>query len=212
MTVRTLETARLLHIRREVIALLAALHLQKPDMTLLKKLSDHEWRSLLAFCDISHLTLLLALLPSDGLPDWAVERLKRNLADNALRFELVKAPYREAADAFAKAGIAHIVIKGFTQAPEYVAEPSFRKQTDLDIYCLPENIEPAQIALARLLAQKPWIVPIPGTTKLHRLYENLGAVAVELTPDDLEAIENADAGLAIQGARYPERLEQLTGR
>jgi len=71
---------------------------------------------------------------------------------------------------------------------------------------------PAQIALAWLLAQKPWIVPIPGTTKLHRLEENIGAVSVELTPDDLRDIDDAAARITVQGARYPEKLEQLTGR
>jgi aryl-alcohol dehydrogenase-like predicted oxidoreductase len=70
----------------------------------------------------------------------------------------------------------------------------------------------AQIALAWLLAQKPWIVPIPGTTKLHRLDENIGAVSVELTPDDLREIESAASKIEVQGARYPERLEQMTGR
>jgi aryl-alcohol dehydrogenase-like predicted oxidoreductase len=71
---------------------------------------------------------------------------------------------------------------------------------------------PAQIALAWLLAQKPWMVPIPGTTKLHRLDENIGAVSVELTPGDLRDIENAASKITVQGARYPERLEQMTGR
>jgi aryl-alcohol dehydrogenase-like predicted oxidoreductase len=71
---------------------------------------------------------------------------------------------------------------------------------------------PAQIALAWLLAQKPWIVPIPGTTKLHRLDENIGAVAVQLTPDDLRDIEGAAAKITVQGARYPEKLERMTGR
>ena len=71
---------------------------------------------------------------------------------------------------------------------------------------------PAQIALAWLLAQKPWIVPIPGTTKLHRLEENLGAVDVELTADDLEEIETAASKITVQGARYTEKLEQMTGR
>ncbi len=70
----------------------------------------------------------------------------------------------------------------------------------------------AQIALAWLLAQKPWIVPIPGTTKLHRLDENIGAVAVALTPDDLREIETAASKITVQGARYPEKLEQMTGR
>jgi aryl-alcohol dehydrogenase-like predicted oxidoreductase len=71
---------------------------------------------------------------------------------------------------------------------------------------------PAQIALAWLLAQKPWIVPIPGTTKLPRLEENLGAAAIELTHDDLREIESAAAKIAVQGARYPEHIEQMTGR
>ncbi len=70
----------------------------------------------------------------------------------------------------------------------------------------------AQIALAWLLAQKPWIVPIPGTTKLHRLEENLGAASVELTPDDLWDINSASSRIKVEGARYPERLEQMTGR
>ncbi len=71
---------------------------------------------------------------------------------------------------------------------------------------------PAQIALAWLLAQKPWIVPIPGTTKLNRLDENIGAVSVELTPDDLRNIDAAASNIKVQGARYPERLEAMTGR
>jgi aryl-alcohol dehydrogenase-like predicted oxidoreductase len=71
---------------------------------------------------------------------------------------------------------------------------------------------PAQIALAWLLAQKPWIVPIPGTTKLHRLEENIGAASIELTPDDLREIETASSEIKVHGARYPEKLEAMTGR
>lgn len=71
---------------------------------------------------------------------------------------------------------------------------------------------PAQIALAWLLAQKPWIVPIPGTTKLERLKENVGAGAIELTPDDLRQIDGAASQIKVQGARYPEHLEKMTGR
>jgi aryl-alcohol dehydrogenase-like predicted oxidoreductase len=71
---------------------------------------------------------------------------------------------------------------------------------------------PAQIALAWLLAQKPWIVPIPGTTKLNRLDENIAAVAVKLTPDELHEIDSAASKIKVQGARYPEKLEQMTGR
>jgi aryl-alcohol dehydrogenase-like predicted oxidoreductase len=71
---------------------------------------------------------------------------------------------------------------------------------------------PAQIALAWLLAQKPWIVPIPGTTKLERLEENIGAASVELTSNDLREIDRAASKITVQGARYPEKLEQMTGR
>jgi aryl-alcohol dehydrogenase-like predicted oxidoreductase len=75
-----------------------------------------------------------------------------------------------------------------------------------------KNATPARIALAWLLAQKPWIVPIPGTTKLHRLDENMGAASIQLTPDDLREIDRAASRITVHGARYPEQLEQLTGR
>src|SRR3954470_10275245 len=75
-----------------------------------------------------------------------------------------------------------------------------------------KNATPAQVALAWLLARKPWIVPIPGTTKLHRLEENLGAADVELTPDDLREIEDAASRIMVHGERYPEQHERLTGR
>ncbi len=71
---------------------------------------------------------------------------------------------------------------------------------------------PAQVALAWLLAQQPWIVPIPGTTKLHRLEENIGAAAIEFTPDDRRDIEEAASQITVQGARYPEHLQRMTGR
>jgi aryl-alcohol dehydrogenase-like predicted oxidoreductase len=71
---------------------------------------------------------------------------------------------------------------------------------------------PAQIALAWILAQKPWMVPIPGTTKLHRLEENIGAAAIQLTADDLQQIDNATARIPVQGARYPENLQKLVNR
>ena len=71
---------------------------------------------------------------------------------------------------------------------------------------------PAQVALAWLLAQKPWIVPIPGTTKLHRLEENIGAAKLSLSTDDLKQIEGALSDITIEGARYPEHLQRLVGR
>jgi aryl-alcohol dehydrogenase-like predicted oxidoreductase len=75
-----------------------------------------------------------------------------------------------------------------------------------------KNAAPAQIALAWLLAQKPWIVPIPGTTKLHRLEENLGSLNVELTNEDLRQLEIAASKIPVQGARYPEELQKMVGR
>jgi aryl-alcohol dehydrogenase-like predicted oxidoreductase len=95
--------------------------------------------------------------------------------------------------------------------------PEARKANQALVHLLGEIAQrkkatPAQITLAWLLAQKPWIVPIPGTTKLERLEENIGAVALELTPDDLREIESAASRITVQGARYPEELEQMTGR
>ncbi len=75
-----------------------------------------------------------------------------------------------------------------------------------------KNATPAQVALAWLLAQKPWIVPIPGTTKLHRLEENIGAVAIEFTSGELHEIEDASSKIIVQGERYPEQLQKLVGR
>jgi len=75
-----------------------------------------------------------------------------------------------------------------------------------------KDVTPAQLALAWLLAQKPWIVPIPGTTKLERLEENLQAAAIELTSDDLREIERAASQITVHGARYPEHLDKMTGR
>src|SRR5229473_7700422 len=74
-----------------------------------------------------------------------------------------------------------------------------------------KNATPAQVALAWLLAQEPWIVPIPGTTKLNRLEENIGGVSIQLTPEDLRDIDGAASKITVEGARYPERLEKMTG-
>jgi aryl-alcohol dehydrogenase-like predicted oxidoreductase len=82
----------------------------------------------------------------------------------------------------------------------------------IDKFAQQKKVTPAQVALAWLLAQKPWIVPIPGTTKLHRLEENIGAAAVALTPEEIRELETAAAEIAVQGARYPEALQKLVGR
>jgi aryl-alcohol dehydrogenase-like predicted oxidoreductase len=101
------------------------------------------------------------------------------------------------------------------QLPRFSAEAMKANQAFVDLLgsiAKQMNATPAQIALAWLLAQKPWIVPIPGTTKLSRLEENIGAISIELTADDLINIEEAASKIPIQGDRYPEHLEKLTGR
>jgi aryl-alcohol dehydrogenase-like predicted oxidoreductase len=99
--------------------------------------------------------------------------------------------------------------------PRFTPEARKANQAIVDLLgriAAQKKATPAQIALAWLLAQKPWIVPIPGTTKLTRLDENIGAVAIELTPVDLREIDAAAAKITLQGARYPEKLEAMTGR
>jgi len=102
-----------------------------------------------------------------------------------------------------------------SKLPRFTPEAMKANQALVDLLgriAAKKKATPAQIALAWLLAQKPWIVPIPGTTKLHRLEENIGAASVELTSDDLRDIDDAAAEITVQGARYPEKLEQMTGR
>jgi aryl-alcohol dehydrogenase-like predicted oxidoreductase len=82
----------------------------------------------------------------------------------------------------------------------------------LSVIAARKKVTPAQLALAWLLAQKPWIVPIPGTTKLDRLEENIGAVALELSSDELREIDSVASTVHLQGARYPEQLNRLVGR
>jgi aryl-alcohol dehydrogenase-like predicted oxidoreductase len=99
--------------------------------------------------------------------------------------------------------------------PRFAEENRKANQAMVDLiekFAKQKKAKPAQIALAWLLAQKPWIVPIPGTTKLHRLEENIGAAAVELTPADVRQLEAAASEIAVQGARYPEQLQKLVGR
>jgi aryl-alcohol dehydrogenase-like predicted oxidoreductase len=99
--------------------------------------------------------------------------------------------------------------------PRFTPEARQANQAMVDLLVRiaePRKATPAQIAIAWLLAQKPWIVPIPGTTKLERLEENLGAAAIELTSDDLREIERAASKIAVLGDRYPEEIEKMTGR
>ncbi len=145
VALRSGSTAR--HIPPEVKALLSALQLSEPELAPLKTLSSEEWASLLSFSDLAHLTLQIAQLPMDGFPDWVVERLRSNLEDNVLRYERIKSTYRETTEALDRAGVEHLVIKGFTQSPDYVADPQFRAQSDIDFFCPPESIWAARDAL-----------------------------------------------------------------
>jgi len=99
--------------------------------------------------------------------------------------------------------------------PRFTPENRKANQAMVDLigrFAQQKKATPAQVALAWLLAQKPWIVPIPGTTKLHRLEENIGAAAVQLMPDDLRQLESAASKIPVQGERYPEELQKLVGR
>jgi aryl-alcohol dehydrogenase-like predicted oxidoreductase len=99
--------------------------------------------------------------------------------------------------------------------PRFTPENRKANQAMVDMvekFAQQKKVTPAQIALAWLLAQKPWIVPIPGTTKLHRLEENIGAVNVTLTPEEVRELESAASKIPVQGARYPEALQKLVGR
>jgi aryl-alcohol dehydrogenase-like predicted oxidoreductase len=99
--------------------------------------------------------------------------------------------------------------------PRFAPENRKANQAMVDLlgrFAQQKKATPAQIALAWLLAQKPWIVPIPGTTKLHRLEENIGAVNIKLSPEELRELEAAASKIAVQGARYPEELQKMVGR
>jgi aryl-alcohol dehydrogenase-like predicted oxidoreductase len=99
--------------------------------------------------------------------------------------------------------------------PRFRPEARKANQSLVDLlrrFAQERSATPAQIVLAWLIAQKPWIVPIPGTTKLRRLEENLGAADIELTPEDLQELDDAASRIDVQGARYPEHLEKRVGR
>src|SRR6478672_2456968 len=99
--------------------------------------------------------------------------------------------------------------------PRFTAENRKANQAVVDLvtrFAAEKKVTPAQVALAWILAQKPWMVPIPGTTKLHRLEENIGSVNVQLTADDLRQIDNASAKITVEGERYPENLQKLVNR
>jgi hypothetical protein len=134
-------------IPREVAALVDALQLEGSNTDALLALDDDDWKKLLDFCDLAHLTLPLSQVKLGGAPSWVIRRLETNVAHNALRYERLKTAYMEAADALDRADVPYLVLKGFTLAPDFVSDPRLRLQSDFDIYCPQPHIEAAQAAL-----------------------------------------------------------------
>jgi hypothetical protein len=131
-------------------AAMQALQLQGADSTLLRRLQDEDWKQLLPMLDHARLTLPLAQQPHSGFPCWVHERLKSNLADTLRHWERVQMAYREAAATLDTKGVEYLVLKGFTQAPDYVSQPQLRKQSDIDFYVPPEQISSAVLCLQEI--------------------------------------------------------------
>jgi predicted MFS family arabinose efflux permease len=127
-------------IPHHVEALLAALKFQGAQPEALRSLHDSEWRDLLEFTDLAHMTFPLWRTCTNLLPNWVRERLERNAADNTLRFQNIKAVYSELATALTEVEVEHLVLKGFAQYPGYVEDPRLRMQSDIDLYCPSESI------------------------------------------------------------------------
>jgi hypothetical protein len=135
---------------KEFAALMDALQLEGSNTDALLALDDAEWLRLLEFCDLSHLALALSQVNLRRAPEWVLDRLEANISDNALRFEHVRTAYVEAAAALRHAGVPHLVLKGFTQCPDYVSDPCLRLQSDIDLYCPQQQIQMAQATLMRI--------------------------------------------------------------
>jgi hypothetical protein len=135
---------------REFAALMDALQLEGANTDALSALDDAEWRRLLEFSDLAHLSLSLVQLDLSDIPQWVTHRLEQNVSDNARRFERVRETYAEAATALIQADVSHVVLKGFTLAPHYVSDPRLRLQSDIDLYCPQDQIAAAQAALVRI--------------------------------------------------------------
>jgi hypothetical protein len=127
-----------------------ALQLQDPDATLLRALQDEDWKQLLPMLDRARLTLPLAQRPHSGFPCWVHERFSSNLADTARNWQRVQSAYCEAAAALDARGIDYLVLKGFTQAPDFAPRPDLRRQSDIDFYVPPDQIKSAVIGLQEI--------------------------------------------------------------
>ena len=133
-----------------VRALLSALQFRGDDPEGLRSLDESEWRELLEFSDLAHLTLPLWRNCADVLPDWVRERIERNVSDNAKRFDNVNHVYLEVAKALDDVQVEYLVLKGFAQYPGYVEDPRLRMQSDIDLYCPEDGILRARDALLNL--------------------------------------------------------------
>jgi putative nucleotidyltransferase-like protein len=129
---------------------LDALQLRGAESVRIWELTDAQWEELLTFCDLAHLTLPLVKACRDDVPAWVLSRTKQNLADNRLRVHRIETAYREIAEAFERAGVEHLVFKGFAQYPDFAEALDFRMQSDIDLYCPPEALPAAQAALESL--------------------------------------------------------------
>jgi hypothetical protein len=130
--------------------LMAALQWMDPQPQQLRDLAQPDWRDMLDFCDLAHLTLPLVSRSASVMPAWVLERAERNLADNRIRAAKIAEAYREIAVAFQDAGIDHVVVKGFTQCPDFSPELDRRMQSDIDLYCPRALIPAAQQLLEQL--------------------------------------------------------------
>jgi hypothetical protein len=132
------------------IAALEALQLRGAETLGLWEQTDAKWQDLLNFCDLAHLTLPLMRSCRDDAPGWVLSRGNRNLADNRMRVKLIETAYREVAQAFERAGVEHLVVKGFAQYPDFTDSLDRRMQSDIDLYCPQDSILAAQAALRTL--------------------------------------------------------------
>jgi hypothetical protein len=135
-------------IPRYASALVSALNFRCPRPEVLDTLDDSEWQQLLVFGDQMHLTIPLAQACGDYFPSWVRARVKQNIADNALRFQMIKNTYSEIANALREADVDYLVLKGFTKTPDYVPDPRHRIQSDIDLFCPPGSVLPARDALS----------------------------------------------------------------
>jgi hypothetical protein len=135
---------------RHVTALISALSFRSAQPELLQTLDDSEWQRLLVFGDQMHLTIPMAQVCNRYCPSWVRSRVDLNVADNAMRFQMIKTTYAEIGDALREAHVDHVVLKGFTKSPDYTPDPKHRVQSDIDLFCPPELISRARDSLVAL--------------------------------------------------------------